>query len=329
MNIEHGGLHMRKLGIFVGENNWTFFSEIYDDLSRHYSTEVFKPKTYRVPVLQERLNRWAFQRRVRSVLKNSDVCFFEWASELLVEASRSPKKAKIVTRLHSFELYEWAPRINWDTVDKIIFVSNAMQRMFNDIYPAYAKKTEVIYNGRPLDLFYPPEKRTMPLKIGMLGHISPLKRVYEAVMMFYSIHIAGDPAGDYRYFVSLQRLVRILRLQDRVVFDGYQKDASTWLRNIDVFISNSYWEGQQVALLEAMASGCFCLSHIWAGADEMLPQNHLFITEQELADKVIEYFKMSEKSRIPDQILMRNLALEKFNVDITRKKIRRVIEELA
>jgi glycosyltransferase involved in cell wall biosynthesis len=326
-----------RLGIFVGENNWTFFNEIYEDLSNKYATEVFKRETYNVPLLYGRLNRWAFSRNIRLLLKNNDICFFEWAGELLSFASHLPKTCKIVTRLHSFELYEWAPKINWDNVDKVILVSKAMQQMFADLYPQHSSKTEVIYNGRPLDLFYPSEQRNQSLKIGMLGHISPIKRVYEAILMFNSIirqgydfhfHIAGDPADDYRYSVAIHRLVEMLKLQEYVVFDGHQHDASAWLRNIDIFISNSYWEGQQVALLEAMASGCFCISHIWAGADEMLPQNHLFTTEDELALKVIEYFKMSEENRIRDRTIMRNLALEKFNIELTKKKIQQVIEEL-
>jgi glycosyltransferase involved in cell wall biosynthesis len=328
---------MLKLGIFVGENNWTFFKEIYADLVVHYQTQVFKPKLYTIPVLSSRLNRWTFSRGVQKLMANSDVCFFEWASDLLAVASHMPKKSKIVTRLHSFELYDWAPKINWDTVDKIILVSHAMQKMFVELYPKHASKTEVIYNGRSLDLFYPPEEHTAPLKIGMLGHISPIKRVYEIVLMFNSLvsqgydfrlHIAGESNDDYRYFVAIHRLVEMLGLHKQVVFDGFQKNPSVWLRDMDVFVSNSYWEGQQVALLEAMASGCYCLSHNWAGADEMLPKENLYITESDLINKIIAYYKMSVVDKKHYQILMRSTAVEKFNIEDTKLKTRRVIEGL-
>lgn len=306
-------------------------------MAAHYETRLFEQKTYNVPILYERFNRWKFSRDMQRFLADNDVCFFEWASDLLAVASHMPKRSKIVTRLHSFELFEWAPRINWDVVDKIIFVSNSMERMFADIYPNHAAKTDVIFNGRPLDHFSPPEKRTPPLKIGMLGHITPIKRVYEAILMFYSIaeqddnlrfHIAGEPFGDYRYFVAVQRLVEKLGLQDKVIFDGYRKDANVWLKDIDIFISNSYWEGQQVALLEAMASGCYCLAHHWAGADEMLPDHYLYITEKELADKVIEYTKMPEREKLHHQTVLRNWALEKFDIEKTKLEIRHLIKEL-
>jgi len=149
---------MAKLGSFVGVNIWTFFNEIYDDLIVHYPTEVYKRRTFNIPLLYGRLNRWGYREGIRSILSRNDVCFFEWASDLLVIASYLPKKSKIVTRLHSFELYDWAPKIKWDSVDKIILVSYAMQRMFAALYPAHASKTEVIYNGRMLNQFHPPKR---------------------------------------------------------------------------------------------------------------------------------------------------------------------------
>jgi hypothetical protein len=126
---------MKKIGVFVGEEMWTFFNEIYNDLNARYQTEVYKEKIYNTPLLYGRLNRWVFNRQLRSMLRRNDICFFEWASELLMHASHMPKQCAIVTRLHSFELYEWAPKINWDAVDKITLISHAMQRQFVAVYP--------------------------------------------------------------------------------------------------------------------------------------------------------------------------------------------------
>jgi hypothetical protein len=124
-----------NLGVFVGEDMWTFFREIYADLEAHYRTEVFTRTTYNPPIFNRRINRWAFHNSIRSMLRRNDVSFFEWASDLLVAASHMPKECVIVTRLHSFELYEWAPKINWDAVDKVILVSRSIQEMFIDQYP--------------------------------------------------------------------------------------------------------------------------------------------------------------------------------------------------
>ena len=210
---------MKKIGVFVGEEMWTFFNEIYNDLNARYQTEVYKEKIYNTPLLYGRLNRWVFNRQLRSMLRRNDICFFVWASELLMHASHMPKQCAIVTRLHSFELYEWAPKINWDAVDKIILISHAMQRQFVTLYPDQQHKTEVVYNGRSLDAFSPPDKKDFTFRLGMLCHIKPIKRIYEVILMLYELRqkgykatlsIAGEAqsAGDLRYQAAIHRLVK-------------------------------------------------------------------------------------------------------------------------
>ena len=419
---------MKKIGVFVGEEMWTFFHEIYDDLQTRYQTEVYREKTYNTPLLYGRLNRWAFDRQVRAMLRRNDVCFFEWASNLLMRASQMPKTCAIVARLHSFELYEWAPQINWDAVDKIILISRAMQRQFTSLYPEQEHKTVVIYNGRSLDAFRPPDKKDFnpfdlaqdkpfdlaqdkpfdlaqdkpfdlaqdkpfdlaqdkpfdlaqdkpfdlaqdkpfdlaqdkpfdlaqdkpfdlaqdkpfdltqdKFRLGMLCHIKPIKRIYETILMLYQLRqkgyqatlsVAGEAqsAGDMRYRAAVYRLVSKLKLDSAVSFDGYVSDAPGWLQNIDIFISNSFWEGQQVALLEAMASGCYCLSHFWAGAEEMLPPENLYITENDLQEKIIAYSKLPEAKREAQRAQLRRLAIERFDIERTKAEIRHVIEQVS
>lgn len=327
-----------KLGILVGEDNWSFFREIFDDVDAHFNTDVFRARTFNTPLLYGRLNRWAFRQQLHSMLHNNDVCFFEWASDLLAPASWLAKDCVVITRLHSFELYEWAPKINWDFVDKIILVSEAMRRRFGELYPDHLHKTEVIYNGVSLSEFNPPKQRSFSLNIGMLCNIKPIKRVYDAILMVHGLrdrgyaphlHIAGAPEGDFRYAEASHRLVKKLKLDDSVHFYGHVSNTASWLKNIDVFVSNSYWEGHQVALIEAMATGCHCLSHFWDGVEETLPAENLFITEGELQQKIIEYAELSEVERGRRQTMMQTLAQEKFDIDRTKAEIRQAILQSA
>jgi glycosyltransferase involved in cell wall biosynthesis len=330
---------MTKLGIFVGEDKWMFFGEIFEDLANRFNMDVYSARYVKTPLLYGRLNRWLFRRQLLSLLHNNDVCFFEWASDLLAPASHLSKRSKIVTRLHSFELYEWAPRINWDFVDKVILVSEAMRRKFGELYPAHLHKTEVIYNGVSLQDFAPScTSRHSGLTIGLLCNIKPVKRVYEAVLMLHSLrgqgldaqlHVAGVPEGDLRYAAAVYRLVNKLHLDEAVCFHGHVADTAEWLRQIDIFVSNSYWEGHQVALVEAMATGCYCLSHFWDGAEESLPPEHLFATESELLQKISEYLDLSAAEQQERRALMRAIACEKFDLADTKARIHHVIEELA
>ncbi len=332
---------MLKVGVFVGEGgNWTFLREIYDDLVARYPVEVYQKREYDVPLLHGRLNRWAYREGIRSVLRRNDVSYFEWASELLAPASQLPKRHKIVTRLHSYEIFAWAPKVNWDHVDGVILVSQAMKRKFEALYPAQAHKTTVVYYGKPLDKFTPAQ-REFDFSLGMLCGIHPIKRIYEVILAVHELHAQGYRPHLYiggariyvapgsRYWFAVHRLVEMLKLEDAVTFHGHVADPAQWLRGIDVFISNSYWEGQQNALLEAMATGCYCLSHNWDGADEVVPEENLYITNGELCDKIVRYAEMPAVEKERQRAKMRAIAETKFDIRDTCIGIRAVLEEVA
>lgn len=327
---------MKRLGIFVGENQWTFFREICADLQQHFDATVFSRRFVNVPWAANRINAALYFRDLKSMLRSNDACFFEWSTDLLMHASKCPRSCAVITRLHSFELYEWAPQVDWDGVDRIVMVSHAMRDRFAELYPAHAHKTVVVYNGRALDAFHPEGRGPFRFHIGMACNIVPIKRVYEAVLSLHALSksghdarlfIAGSPAGEYRYAVAVERLVDMLGLRDVVTLEGKVDDMPAWFRKIDIFLSNSFWEGQQVALLEAMASGCYCLSHHWAGAEEMLPASNLFLTDEEQRQRIVEFASMTEAVRQQRQAELRHLACDRFDVRDTIAGIRRVIDD--
>lgn len=333
---------MTKLGVFIGENgHWGFFREIFADFQQHYQTRLFQPKHYAVPLLYGRLNRWAYTGQMRALLRQSDLCFFEWASELLKPATLLAKRAPIVTRLHSYEVHVWAPQIAWSQVDRIIFVSHYIRQKFLERFPAMAAKTTVIYNGVDLVRFQPnhrPQVQARQLQIGMLCHFHPVKRIYEALFTIAKVkragyqphlHLAGGkwPGGYFDgYYVAVERLIEKLGLQENVTLYGHITATAAWLQTIDVFLSNSYWEGQSVALLEALASGCYCLAHFWAGAEEVLPADSLFGFDDELCDKLIAYAEASSGEHRRRRAQMRQIACEKFDIRQTTQAIHQVIE---
>ncbi len=332
---------MKNLGIFVGENGkWSFFHEIFADLNKYFDTQVFKPRTYNVPILHGRLNQWAYIHDIRQIVETSDLCFFEWASELLEEATKLPKRSPFVTRLHSYEITFWASKINWEPVDKVILLSEAMREKFVTQLPDHAHKTVVVSNAVSLDKFVPPTKREFGFDIAMLCNIHPVKRVYDMIMNIYALieqgykphlHVAGPrwPDGYFDdYYVAIFRLIEKLKLEGHVTMYGNVEDAAQWLQDKDIFVSHSYWEGQQTALIEAMATGCYCLAHFWDGAEEMLPPENLYITDGQLQEKLVGYWNWDTTKKQMEHERMRNLAVEKFDARVMIRKIRNVIEEV-
>jgi glycosyltransferase involved in cell wall biosynthesis len=325
-----------RLGIAIQET-WNFFEEIYADLASHYETNLFMRRIWKFPVFHTRINRYLFHRDLQHFMLGSDVVLFEWASELLAVATRLPKSCGIVTRLHRYEMYGWVNRINWDAVDKIIVVSQAKKREFIAKYPNQEDKLIVSSPSISLEKFTPSTK-IYGGDIGTLCHLSPRKRVYELILAFYELlrsggdfhlHIGGGPDPAFEdYYHALQYLVDELGLREKVTFYGNVTEPWNWYPQIDIFISNSYSEGLQVALMEAMASGCYCLSHKWDGVNEMLPSDQLYYSDNELVQKIINYDESPEVDKQEISRSMRRIACEKFDINQTKAQFRQVIEEV-
>ncbi len=326
-----------RLGIAIQET-WGFFNEIFADFQERYDVNVFKRRTWKLPIFHARVNQFLYHRDFKRFMANNDVVFFEWASELLVVASHLPKVSGIVTRLHRYEMYQWVNRVNWDTVDKIILVSHAKKREFIERFPSQANKLVVSGPSTSLEKFAP-QPKTFNGDIGILCHLTPRKRVYDLILTFYELlqqkgdlhlHIAGgmDPAFE-DYYYALRSIIIDLGIQKRVTFHGNVKDTWNWYHKIDIFISNSYSEGLQVAPMEAMASGCYCLAHRWRGADELLPQENLYFTEVELRKKILEYCETSDVEKLEQKKRMRLLAEENFDINHTVRQVVQAIDDVA
>jgi glycosyltransferase involved in cell wall biosynthesis len=327
--------HMR-LGI-VNQETWGFFHEIFAAFERRYSVSVFTRRHWKLQVFQDRINKSLFLHDLRKFLAGNDVVFFEWASEVLVNATHLPKVCGIVARLHRYELYRWADHINWDSVDRIILVSHAKKKEFLDRFPSQAEKIIVSGPSTSLEKFTPRQK-TFKGDIGILCRLTPRKRVYDLILAFYALlqqnsdlhlHVAGGIKPDFEdYYHALHSIVGDLGIREKVTFYGHVTDPWNWYHNIDIFISNSYSEGLQVAPMEAMASGCYCLSHRWRGAEELLPDEYLFYTDAELKEKVIGYCAMTELERDIHRKRMRLLAEEKFDINHTIRKILQAVDDV-
>ena len=323
-----------RIGVAI-EETWAFLHEIYDDLKSHHRTNLFQRRATSLPVFNVRANRYLLQRDLGRFIRSNDVVFFEWASELLAVASRLPKTCGIVTRLHRYELYQWADKINWGAVDKVILVSQAKRREFLGRFPGLESKVVVIPEAVSLTRF-PYRPQPWRGNIGTLCHLKPRKRVYELVLAFHELaqerddlhlHIGGGMATNFEeYYLALLNLVDKLDLHQRVTFHGAVSKPETWYPQVDIFVSNGYSEGLQVAPMEAMASGCYTLSHFWDGAEELLPRQQLYYGDRELRQRILEYALSSDQQRAQWQAAMRQIVVDNFDVDTTKVQIRQAIE---
>lgn len=328
-----------KLGVVV-DGSHSFIEELLADWRIRYDTTEFEHQEFHLPVSQGRVNEWRLQRALQHFLDHHDVVFFEWVGPLLMVASRLKGRARIVARLHSYELYDVAPHIRWEAVDRIVLVSEAMRRRFLELFSQYEARTRVVNYGKIMDK-YRPLNHTPGNVLGMLGGLVPIKRMYEVILVVHELrhdghevrlHIGGERGGgadNVRYCLSLLHLVDRLALNEAVEFTGTVSDVPAWMNSIDVFVSNSYWEGQQNALLEAMACGCMCLSHVWDGAEEVLPAEYLFTSASDLKCKVVSLLGQSEMDRQQHGERMRSIAELRFDFRRERDAIEAICCEVS
>jgi glycosyltransferase involved in cell wall biosynthesis len=326
-----------KIGV-INEDIWDFFHDIYNEFKAHHPTTLFEYKPSSLPVFNNRLNRIRLLRKLNQFMQTHDVLFVEWASPYLEIISHLPKTCGIVVRMHRYDIYKWMDKVNWDVVDKIILVSQAKRQEFSQKFPNQAHKIVVFPEAISCERFKPVSKPFCG-NLGILCHLTPRKRVYDLILTFYELvkkrpglhlHIGGEMRPAYQdYYHALHRLVDKLNLRDCVSFDGYVEKPETWYSKIDIFISNSYSEGLQVSPMEAVASGCYTLSHHWDGAEELLPEEFLYYTNTELQDKILDYYDLPDMERKQQQMLQIDLVREKFNVDLIKQQIRFLVEDVA
>ena len=326
-----------NLGIIKHPNDTAgFLGDLLTEWQPHYAIEKFAPRFTKSPLMQERLNRRLLRRDFTQFVERQDVLFFEWASEYLAQVSHMPKTRPIVARLHRFEMFKWVDRINWHNVDRLILVSSAMQQKFIARFPEHAHITTVIFEAVSMATFTRFEK-PFAEDIGILCHLTPRKRVYELVLSFCELkkfrpnahlHIGGgEHVAHGDYYDALHSLVAKLGLQDSVTFYGHVTNAQQWYRNIDVFVANAYSEGLQVSPMEAMASGTYCLAHAWDGAEELLPQSHIYCTSEQLQQRLTHYFELDDAARRAAHSQLHQHATKNFDVLKTAPQFRTIFDE--
>lgn len=319
--------------------NWWFFHDIFEELKQKYHVRAYRDKLTRLFNISYRMGRLAQKMEIFDLMRWSDLTFFDWASNLFQMGTRLPKLCKVLVRVHSYELYdkELLGRIDWSKVNKIITVSEMMKRNLVTLYPECTQKVVVISNYVDVHKFSA-LPREFGGNLGTLGRIVPIKRIYDLILSFFEIakdcpnlklHIGGYPTPDsMRYALSIESLIKKLGLKGKVIMDGHISDPASWYKKIDIYICNSFWEGQSVSLLEAMASGCYTVSHFWDGVEEVLPMGNIYLTHEDLRSKIIQYLNLSQHEKIEKCMRLRRTIAERFSSETLIPKFIKLVNEL-
>ena len=111
---------------------------------------------------------------------------------------------------------------------------------------------------------------------GTVASLHPVKN-HRAIIEALALGDHGANAvfvGDGVERDNLERLAKERGLIDRVIFAGRQRPVAPWFQAFDAFLLSSTWEGQALALLQAISSRLPVLASRIEGNTAILGENH-------------------------------------------------------
>jgi glycosyltransferase involved in cell wall biosynthesis len=191
-------------------------------------------------------------------------------SVLLAKLAK-PRKVKLAVSLHnllSIDLFKKSrlalsmERLLKSRQDAIIAVSKTVLDDYLQ-FVRFRKKTFVLYNFIP-DVFFQQDIRGLKegpiycLSVGKLKEQKNYPYIIRSFRGWNAEDIQLDLYGEGEIEKDLQQIIREYQLKN-VRIEGLSDKIHSLLRNYQVFISASFYEGFGIALVEAMAAGLVCV----------------------------------------------------------------------
>jgi len=88
------------------------------------------------------------------------------------------------------------------------------------------------------------------------------------------VNVTAVLVGEGAQRADLERRARDLGIGDAVLFPGAQRPVAPWVQALDLFVLPSIWEGQPLALLQAVACGIPALASNIEGNTAVLGPDH-------------------------------------------------------
>lgn len=189
---------------------------------------------------------------------------FSRSKIIIREASTPSREFKLNTKIRV--LHYIAP-ILLRFSHKIIAVSHGVKKDISTYYKIDDSKIKVIYNPvysqKMLNSAIINWESTSPKKIIFLGRISRVKRIeiqIEAFALAFShncdlrFSIVGNSVED-EYVTELKALAKDLGVEDFIHWHGYCSDIELVLKDHQILLLTSSYEGLPSALIEALAYG--------------------------------------------------------------------------
>lgn len=309
-----------KIVFFVKQGLDSFLGDIIDGLSQEYETRKFIVTEYQ---------------HIDEGIQWADICWFEWCDELIAYGSKLElaKEKKIICRLHSYEAFtNYINDVNWDNIDKVIFVGENIRKFVIDKYKIKESKTVLIPNGVNINK-YTFKERKVGFNIAYVGYINYKKGPMLLLQTFkaiydkdhrYKLYIAGQ-FQDERDVLYYQQMIVEFGLENNVFYEGWQDNLDKWLEDKNYIVCTSVLESQNISVMQAMCKGIKPIIHNFVGAKVIYPSKYVWNTLNEAVKMVsfdeynsVEYRKFIEDNYSYNKQLLK---IKNLIIELKDKKI--------
>lgn len=181
-------------------------------------------------------------------------------------------------------------RLIYPRYQKIICISEATEKSLADWVPSVKTRTVVIENGSELSFSdFPARPGTQELTVVSAGRLSRPKNYEAALRAIASIKelpFCYRIAGCGPLESDLKQLTIELGIEDKVGFCGFVHDLSDFLRQADIFLMPSLWEGFGLSAVEAMNAGLPVIASDVEGLREVVDEDCALLVDPSSPDSI-------------------------------------------
>lgn len=197
-------------------------------------------------------------------------------------------------------------QISMSKSDRILFVSEAGKKTYEEVFRIAQEKKQVVYNGVGIDklkagenlLISKPEKYNITY-IGRLDRVKGVNLLIDSVgKLTKKIPVHLSIIGDGNIRAELEHQINLLGIQSVITFYGKQTDIIPFLKNTDIFVYPSVWqEVFGISVIEAMAFGKICIANRVGGLSEIINDGvNGFLTKEVSSEGILEAIERAIQS---------------------------------
>lgn len=261
----------------------------YDNLY-HLSEEPENPSTihklmmWTVPAIRW-VENWCYIRYIRSLMKDEhfDTCviYSDVVAETAIRTIRADQF--LMFYHHGAMRHVYHDRVAYNKCKKVIAVSKNQAEKLKRFVPEVAEKVIVIHNltdveGIRTKALLPTAEEFDPSKFNIVsvGRVSHEKGMDIAVRV--CAKLVGDGFDNVRWWIvgegpamqEVRDVIEELNMDDYVITVGMQRNPYSYMRQADLYVQPSRFEGYPMAILEALVLGQPVISTDNNGAKEIL-----------------------------------------------------------